>query len=511
MSGVGGDATLLGTPTYEENSDSTNSIVLNGENQTLDLFGNFSGSINSVFTWIGWYYVDNPSKSGRQVLFGNRESDTDPGFCICVNSLGESDNLFYVEWYDKDYGSLTHGSITPGGWIFGAFTANRGGQGSLWINDSSVSGTIANFDLTTILNSGKWFIGGDTNYLFKGKVGLNVLYNRILSVDEVNNIYQTTRTIYDPQPEPENNTTTTTTTSTTTVVSGYTPLILEYEVTLGQNDTAIPLIPNLQYDFVIDWGDGESDNISGLGSDSLGQFGETAMVSHRYNDEFGIQVPGTYSVQITSTLPFSLKHVSEGTTRGSNFYLRKITQWGNCPWYSLELAFAGCYTLQVTATDTPNLTGCLSFKETFNSCSPLTGTNFENWDLSGASASDFSFMFLQCDNFNANLNNWDMSKATNLSGMFFFASIFNQPLNNWNVSGVTNFTSMFRFSSFNQPLNNWNVCAATSMPNMFSNTPFDQDISSWKVPEIAEKPFGFDSNAGTWIEEEKPQWGVACP
>jgi hypothetical protein len=166
----------------------------------------------------------------------------------------------------------------------------------------------------------------------------------------------------------------------------------------------------------------------------------------------------------------------------------------------------------VTATDTPNLTGCLSFKETFNSCSPLTGTNFENWDLSGASASDFSFMFIQCDNFNANLNSWDMSKATNLTGMFFFASIFNQPLNDWNVSGVINFNSMFRFSSFNQPLNNWNVCAATNMLNMFLNTPFDQDISSWKVPEIAEKPFGFDSNAGeTWAEEEKPQWGAACP
>ena len=42
--------------------------------------------------------------------------------------------------------------------------------------------------------------------------------------------------------------------------------------------------------------------------------------------------------------------------------------------------------------------------------------------------------------------------------MFFNASSFNQSLNNWNVSKVTNMEAMFRDAiSFNQPLENWNV------------------------------------------------------
>jgi len=38
--------------------------------------------------------------------------------------------------------------------------------------------------------------------------------------------------------------------------------------------------------------------------------------------------------------------------------------------------------------------------------------------------------------------------------MFFNASSFNQPLNNWNVSKVTDMSFMFwHAESFNQPLN----------------------------------------------------------
>ena len=45
--------------------------------------------------------------------------------------------------------------------------------------------------------------------------------------------------------------------------------------------------------------------------------------------------------------------------------------------------------------------------------------------------------------------------------LFMNASSFNQPLNNWNVSKVTNMAGMFGgATSFNQPLNDWNVSTA---------------------------------------------------
>ena len=43
---------------------------------------------------------------------------------------------------------------------------------------------------------------------------------------------------------------------------------------------------------------------------------------------------------------------------------------------------------------------------------------------------------------------------------------FNQPLNNWNVSKVTNMRWMFEQTSFNQSLNNWNVSKAVSYTHL---------------------------------------------
>ena len=42
------------------------------------------------------------------------------------------------------------------------------------------------------------------------------------------------------------------------------------------------------------------------------------------------------------------------------------------------------------------------------------------------------------------INNWDVSKVTDMEGMFDGARSFNQPLNKWNVSKVTNMEDMFR-------------------------------------------------------------------
>ena len=53
-------------------------------------------------------------------------------------------------------------------------------------------------------------------------------------------------------------------------------------------------------------------------------------------------------------------------------------------------------------------------------------------------------------------------------GMFINAHSFNQPLNNWNVSKVTNMAEMFwGASSFNQPLKKWNVSNVRTMIYMF--------------------------------------------
>ena len=48
-----------------------------------------------------------------------------------------------------------------------------------------------------------------------------------------------------------------------------------------------------------------------------------------------------------------------------------------------------------------------------------------------------SWMFIYASGFNQPLNNWDVSKVTDMHGMFRYASGFNQPLDSWDVSKVT--------------------------------------------------------------------------
>ncbi len=75
----------------------------------------------------------------------------------------------------------------------------------------------------------------------------------------------------------------------------------------------------------------------------------------------------------------------------------------------------------------------------------------------------------------------------NTDAMFSSASSFNQPLNNWDVSKVTEMRNMFTSaSSFNQDIGNWNVSSSMNMLEMFNGaTAFNQNIGSWDVRNVA--------------------------
>ena len=96
-------------------------------------------------------------------------------------------------------------------------------------------------------------------------------------------------------------------------------------------------------------------------------------------------------------------------------------------------------------------------------------------------------------NFNQDVNHWDVSRVTNMSGTFRAdfdgEQIYNQPLDKWDVSKVTNFFGMFASSSentsFNQDISGWNVESGKDFRSMFatggSSSAFNQDLSDWDV------------------------------
>ena len=147
-----------------------------------------------------------------------------------------------------------------------------------------------------------------------------------------------------------------------------------------------------------------------------------------------------------------------------------------------------------------NMSGLFWAANSFNQ--PLN-----DWNVS--SVIDMNRMFQEVFTFNQSLNNWDVSSVIDMSYMFHFAESFNQPLNDWNVSNVINMRIMFQDAySFNQSLNNWDVSNVEDMSYMFNDaSSFNQDLRCWNVSLIGGEPFNFASLSPLNTNGMKPVWG----
>lgn len=263
------------------------------------------------------------------------------------------------------------------------------------------------------------------------------------------------------------------------------------------SDTVVlPLLVGGTYNGTIDWGDGNTSALS------------YANRTHVY------AAPGTYEVTISGGDIQGWRFANGGDRRK----ILDVSNWGNLT-ITTDQAFYGCNNLDVSATDAPNIAST-SLAFMFRFCK-LTNFDASAFDVAGVL--NLSFMFAG-DNggakneFNGNINNWNVSSCTNMQGMFSYNSHFNQPLDNWdvsnavigstspasfgmfegatafnqninawNVSSRSDFGKVFRLASaFNQPLNNWDMSSATSLSAMFqSATVFNQDISAWDIDLIS--------------------------
>ncbi|WP_420604157.1 BspA family leucine-rich repeat surface protein [Flagellimonas sp.] len=277
--------------------------------------------------------------------------------------------------------------------------------------------------------------------------------------------------------------------------------------TSANNQITIPTFPGEVYDYIVDWGDGSTDN------------NVTGDITHTYATQ------GTYTVSITGDFPRIYFNFI-----GDNDKLLTIEQWGTIKWSSMEAAFAACHNLNVVATDTPDLTNVTSMKSMFDSCSFLqVNESINDWDTS--TVTDMSFLFASANSFNTNINQWNTSNVIDMSGMFIMNDVFNQPIGVWNTSNVQNMGSMFNMTGsfnedignwdvskvndmsqmfedsqvFNQPLDNWNVSSVKSMRNLFkSSQAFNHSVNNWDVSSVTdmtslfEDAASFDQNLGNW-------------
>jgi surface protein len=108
-----------------------------------------------------------------------------------------------------------------------------------------------------------------------------------------------------------------------------------------------------------------------------------------------------------------------------------------------------------------------------------------DWNTSNVNSMES--MFRGAVSFNQSIGDWDTSAVTSTSFMFDGARDFNQPISDWNTSNVNSMRSMFRGAvSFNQSIGDWDTYLVTDIAMMFYEAnAFDQSLAEWNVTRVS--------------------------
>ena len=267
------------------------------------------------------------------------------------------------------------------------------------------------------------------------------------------------------------------------------------------NDTVVlPLVSDGSYNFDVDWGDGNRDNITTYNQSE---------VTHQYSNT------GIYEIRIKGDITGW-----EFFNAGDDDKIIEINKWGPLRFVSNDIRiFRGCSNLVLTATDSLTL-GASNASQMFISCPHLgSAGDMNSWDTS--SCTDMNYMFMQSTGFNQPIGGWDTSNVTSMRDMFSDENggmTFDQDIGSWDVSNVTNMLNMFRKSlfvtngrinSFNNggspSISGWNTSKVTNMQSMFEDCgQFNQPIGSWDVSKVTNmqsmlaKAISFDQDLSDW-------------
>ncbi|MDD4151772.1 MAG: BspA family leucine-rich repeat surface protein [Candidatus Gracilibacteria bacterium] len=256
----------------------------------------------------------------------------------------------------------------------------------------------------------------------------------------------------------------------------------------ANNQIKLPLVSNGTYNFIIDWGDGNTNTITSRNQ---------AETTHTY------AIQGQKEIKIKGIIKGWVFNYGGDKTK-----LLEIKSWGPLNLGNNGNYFYGASNMVLTnVSDVLDLSGTTNMQSAFSSCSGITIVPYMNlWDTSKVTNMIrlFNFDFL----FNQNINDWDTSKVTTMNLMFNNATSFNQPLNNWDVSSVTDMKQMFNnATNFNQPLNNWNVSNVKYMDYMFESNNFDQPLNNWNVSNLLSISYMFAYNK--FFNQPLNNWNVS--
>lgn len=313
-----------------------------------------------------------------------------------------------------------------------------------------------------------------------------------------------------------------------------------YTGSTANNQIRLPLLSTGVYKFTVNWGDSTTDNITVWNQPE---------VTHTY------AAPGTYTVTITGFIKgwdFSGQNaVSAAGVVGDRRKITSITQFGCLEFVTFSTttliagAFYQCTNLTLNGLqDYPNFKNCTQVTGFLRECTGLvTIPGVNKWDVSKITW--FRNFFREAVNFNDNVGNWNMSRATdtavmfrgsttiapygsfnnggsssiknwdmrnvnNMNAMLYVQRFFDQEIGLWDVSNVTDigFFMTCNIAAFNptaiiagnfnnagsDSIKNWNTSKMTNMSIAFSGQGiFNQPISNWNTGNVTNMSYMFQA------------------
>ena len=163
--------------------------------------------------------------------------------------------------------------------------------------------------------------------------------------------------------------------------------------------------------------------------------------------------------------------LKNATHSGSNAY---ITYGDEKYWLGEEAGKKKVFTGQVV-----NFSRVFYNKRNFNA-------DIGYWDMSRAVVT--AEMFKGARQFNQDIGDWDLSRNKWYWGMFYGAKYFNQDIGDWDTTKAVSFSTMFAHAHrFNQDISSWNTSKVNTMYQMFTRTrKFNQNIGAWDTSNVTD-------------------------
>ena len=269
-------------------------------------------------------------------------------------------------------------------------------------------------------------------------------------------------------------------------VKNIVPFVSTWRVSSPDLTVELPLRSGFNYDFTVDWGDGNTAEVTSYNDPDI---------DHTY------AVAGDYTVTISGLVEAWYFNFS-----GDREKIISISELGTVGWKSFENAFDGCDNLTtVSGGDTSNVTNMSAMFYEASLATPHTA----NWDTSNvtdmsemfrradnatpdtsnrdtSSVTDMTEMFKDAYDANPDTTNWDTSNVTSMREMFDHANVAQPNTINWDTSNVTDMSGMFRDAfAANPNTSNWDTSSVTNMNEMFKDaTNADPDMSDWEFTNV---------------------------